>query len=48
MKYLFNVSSAYTVEAESAKEAEQKLIDNQDSYRPSWVEITLVEEGESK
>lgn len=48
MKYLFNVSSAYTVEADSAEKAEQELLNNQDKYRPSWVEITLVEEKEGK
>ena len=44
MKYLFNVSGAYLVEAQSAEEAEQKLNDNLRDYRPTWEEITLVEE----
>jgi hypothetical protein len=46
MKYLFNVSNAYTVEADTAEKAQQLLVDNFDSYRASWQEITLIEEGE--
>jgi hypothetical protein len=48
MKYLFNVSNAYTVEADTAEKARQLLVNNFESYRASWQEITLVEEVENK
>lgn len=46
MKYLFNVSTAYEVEAESAEIATQLINDNLRDYQPTWQEITLIEEVE--
>ena len=48
MKYLFNVSNAYEVEADTAEMATQLINDNLRDYQPTWQEITLIEEGESK
>lgn len=46
MKYLFNISGAYEVEANSAEEAKQLLDENPDKYYANWQEITLVDESD--
>ena len=46
MKYLFNISGAYEVEANSAEEAQQLLQDNPNKYFANWQEITLVDESD--
>jgi hypothetical protein len=47
MRYLFNVSSAYGVEADTAENALALLKENLKEYTASWQEFTLVEgEGE--
>lgn len=47
-RYLFNISEAYAVEAESEEQARDLLDNNPKKYYAGWREVTLVEEGESK
>lgn len=46
MKYLFNISAAYSVEAKSEDQARELLENNPAAYYADWKEITLIEEGE--
>jgi len=46
MKYLFNLSEAYEVEADSEQEARDLLDNDQRKYFAHWREVTLVEGGE--
>lgn len=44
MKYLFNISASYWVEAESEEQARELLDNDRDKYATGWVEVDLIEE----
>lgn len=48
MKYLFNLSAAYVVEADTEEAATQLIHYNLKDYQPTWQEITFIEEEENK
>ena len=48
MKYLFNISQGYAVEADSLAEAEALLNEKEKAYRGGYRELTYVGEYEGE